>query len=207
MVFNDIVQHRRSVKQYDTGHAISDQTLAEIFERVRLSPSSFNLQHWHFIVVRGDDVQQRLRKCAMDQAQVEEASAAIVVVGRANAHERVEEIYAEAPAEVRERMVPMITGFYKDKPRLCRDEAIRSASLAAMTLMYAAYDRGYATGPMIGFDPDAVAREVGLSDHEIPVMLIVIGRQVGDMRPRSFRYPVDRFVTLNRLDGPGLDAG
>ena len=85
-----------------------------------------------------------------------------------------------------------------------RDETVRSASLAAMTLMYTARDMGYATGPMIGFDPQAVSDLIGLDRNHIPVMLIVIGKQIGEIRPRSARLPVSEVVRLETMSGPGL---
>jgi len=204
MDFKEIIKARRSVKNYDTTHEITDETLKVIFEQVILSPSSFNLQHWHFVVVREPQLKAALRKCAMDQAQVEEASACIVVVGRLDAHRRAAEVFSDASPQVRDTMVPMIERFYQDKPQYQRDEAIRSCSLAAMTLMYAAQDLGYATGPMIGFDPAAVSQEIGLSENEFPVMLIVIGKQTGQLRPRAMRFPVSKVVTFDKLDGPAL---
>ena len=204
MEFKDIVNSRRSVKKYDASHEISDETLKSILGQVVLTPSSFNLQHWHFVVVRDAARKQSLRECAMNQAQVEEASACIVVVGRLDGYKRAGDIFAEAPSDVRDQMVPMIEGFYKDNSKLQRDEAIRSCSLAAMSLMYAACDHGYATGPMIGFDPAAVSREVGLSENEFPVMLVVIGKQVGEMRPRAMRFDVSKVVTFDKIDGPAL---
>jgi putative NAD(P)H nitroreductase len=73
-----------------------------------------------------------------------------------------------------------------------------------MTLMYAAQDAGYATGPMIGFDPAAVGNLVGLDEHHIPVMLVVIGQQTGDIRPRPKRLPIEEVVKLESLVGDGL---
>jgi putative NAD(P)H nitroreductase len=73
-----------------------------------------------------------------------------------------------------------------------------------MTLMFAAYDLGYATGPMIGFDPGAVGKLVGLDQHHIPVMLVVIGKQTGDIRPRPKRLPVEEVVRFETFGGSGL---
>ena len=132
------------------------------------------------------------------------ASAVIIIAGKLTAHEDAEEIHENAPDPVKKSMIPMIRGFYGDNAALQRDEAIRSASLAAMTLMYAAHDAGYATSAMIGFDPDAVCKLVGLDEGHIPVMMVVLGRQVGDIQPRAPRLPLDRVVKLDRLDGAGL---
>ena len=195
---------RRSVKHYDPDHAITDDELKALFDKVLLSPSSFNLQHWRFVVVRDPARKAELRAAASGQEQVETASATIVVIGKLSAHQDVAEIYADTPEPVRQSMIPMIEGFYADKPQLQRDEAIRSASLAAMTLMYAAYEMGYATGPMIGFDPEAVSGLIGLDDQHVPVMLIVIGKASGEIRPRAHRYPAGAVVKLESFDGKGL---
>jgi len=204
MHFNEIVANRRSIKKYDPQHAITDAELKSLFERVILSPSSFNLQHARFVVIRDKTVKAKLRKAAHDQEQVETASATIVVVAKLTAHGDASRIYADAPDSVRKTMVPMIESFYARDPRMQRDEAIRSASLAAMTLMYAAYDLGYATGPMIGFDPKAVTDLIALDDEHFPVMLVVIGKQVGEVRPRAHRHPVSDVVKLESFQGIGL---
>jgi len=204
MEFRDLVKARRSIKKYDPDHAISDAELEAIFEQVILSPSSFNLQHWRFVVVRDAEGKAALRKAAFDQEQVETASAAVVVVGKLNAHQDAPAIYAQAPEAVRAGMLPMIERFYREDAALRRDETIRSASLAAMTLMYAALDLGYATGPMIGFDPRAVSELIGLDEHHVAVMLVVIGRQAGEPRPRPDRHPVFSVVKLETMNGRGL---
>jgi len=204
MDFRELVTTRRSVKKYDPNHEVSDAELKELFELVALSPSSFNLQHWRFVVVRRPEHKAALRAAAFDQEQVGTCSAAIVVAGKLGAHEDAEHIYAEAPEAVRGSMVPMIHQFYEDKPQAQRDEAIRSGSLAAMTLMFAARDLGYATGPMIGFDPQKVSKLLELDEGYVPVMLIVLGKQVGDMRPRAYRHPVETFVKLESMSGAGL---
>ncbi len=204
MQFDSILAARRSVKKYDENHGISDAELKTLFEKVILSPSSFNIQHWRFVVVRDAEQKAALRKVAYNQEQVTSASATVVVCGKLTGHEDAPRIYADTPQSVQETMLPMIEGFYADKPQMQRDEAIRSASLAAMTLMLAAEDLGYATGPMIGFDPDGVAKLMGLDEHHSPVMLLVLGKQVGDIRPRATRLPVSDVVRLETMDGAGL---
>ena len=50
--------------------------------------------------------------------------------------------HEEVPSDQRASLLSMIDGFYDGNPELQRDEAVRSASLAAMTLMLAARNRG-----------------------------------------------------------------
>lgn len=71
--------------------------------------------------------------------------------------------------------VAMAKASHPGNPQLQRDEAFRSASLAAMTLMFAAQGMGLSTGSVSGFDPLGVAREFGLSAAEVPVILVTAG--------------------------------
>ena len=204
MEFSEIVARRRSIKTYDSSKTIDREELQHLFVEVALSPSAFNLQHWTFVAVMDSDQKKKLREAAWDQPPVEKCSVALVVCGKLSAFEDVEQIYQETPDEVQAKVVPMVRDFYRGKEQLQRDEAIRGATLAAMTLMLCAKNRGWDTGPMIGFDSEAVSRLVRLTPNFIPVMLVVLGTARGDIRPRAYRRPVAEFVRIDALDGPGL---
>lgn len=100
MQWEQVVAGRRSIKSYDRNHSITDDELKKLFGEVVLSPSSFNVQHWRFVVVRDPALKARLRKASFDQEQVETASAVIVVTAKLNAHEDAPEIFADAPSNV-----------------------------------------------------------------------------------------------------------
>jgi nitroreductase len=202
--FADIVARRCSVRQFEPGVSIDDATLRTIFERVVQSPSSFNVQHWQFVIVRDAVRKAELRKLSFGQAQVEQCAAAVFVCGNLSAHQDAARLYADAGEEVRNKYVPMIEGVYRGQPVLQREEAIRSGALAAMTLMYAARDLGWDTGPMIGFDAARVADYLGLPDTVVPVMLVVLGRAAGPPGPRGYRRPLSEVVHLESFDGARL---
>lgn len=206
MEFSEIVQQRYSVKSYDPEKAISDGELKELFDEVVLSPSSFNLQHWTFIAVKDPAIKKELKGAAWGQAQMEDCSVAILICGKLDAYQDAPEIYKEAPLEIQKKVLPIIQNFYGDNAQLQRDEATRSASLAAMTMMYGAVNRGWGACPMIGFDPEAVTKILKLTPNIIPVMFVVLGHEKDAPRPRSYRHPVQDVVRLNTLDGPGLNG-
>lgn len=206
MSFRELAQQRRSIKGYDEGVEISDAELADLFNTVALSPSSFNIQHWTFIAVRDAETKKKMRAAAWNQPQVESSSVAILVTGKLNGFEDAPRIFDEVPEEVRTGTVGMINNFYAGNEQAQRDEAIRSASLASMTLMYAAEEAGYNTGPMIGFDPAEMAKLLNLPDNYLPVMLIVLGKGQGSSYPRAYRRPLDEIVKLDAFDGQGLSA-
>lgn len=205
MEFSQLARERRSVRHYQAGIRISDAELEAIFAEVVLSPSSFNMQHWQFVVVRDDERKQQLRKLSYGQAQVEQCAAAVLVCGRLDAHLDADRIYAGDSAAMRDKYVPMIKGVYQDQPALQREEAIRSGALAAMSLMYAARNRGWDSGPMIGFDAAKVATLLELGPNTTPVMLVVIGKAAPEALPaRGFRRPLSEVVCLETMSGRRL---
>ena len=205
MEFIEITQSRHSVRTYEPGVEISEAELKAIFAQVLLSPSSFNMQHWKFFVVRDPARKTALRAFSFGQAQVEQCAAAVVVCGRLNAYEDASEIYRDDPVEMRDKYVPMIRAIYADQPMLQREEAVRSGALAAMSLMYAAKDAGWDSGPMIGFEADKVGAWLHLDEYTVPVMMVVIGKAAGGRQPpRAYRRPMTEVVWLESAEGQPL---
>jgi nitroreductase len=92
----------------------------------------------------------------------------------------------------------MATSSYSVNEQFARDEAIRSASFAAMTLMIAAEAKGLVTGPMIGFDPAGVKREFNIPDRYLPVLLLTVGYPANGNWPRKPRLGVEDVLAFNK---------
>ena len=198
------IRARRSMKSF-LEEPLDDATLRKLFELVRLSPSSFNLQHTRFVIVREKARRAALRAASYGQKHVEECGAVVVVAAKLTAHEDVERVQQHVPdLALRSKLVKTITGYYLDKPAFQRDEAIRSGSLSSMTLLLAAQSMGLVTCPMIGFDPKKVSEISGLDANHIPVMLIVLGKPGPGAPFPTSRLPLSETVKLETLGGPGL---
>lgn len=194
----DAIAERRAVKHYDPTFQIPGEDLTRILESAILAPTSYNIQNWRFVVVDDLDTKRKLRAAAWDQAQVEEASVAIVICGDLKAHSRKPERYWEnAPAQVRDMLVPMLGNFYEGKPSVQRDEAMRSAGMAGQNIMLAAKSLGYDSCPMIGFDPKAFAEIINLPEDHVIGMLVVVGKSVVAARERGGQLPLEEVVMNN----------
>jgi nitroreductase len=80
---------------------------------------------------------------------------------------------------------------------LQRDEAMRSASLAAMTLMLAAQGMGLGSCPMSGFDAPQVAREFGPAATELPGVIVGVGYPaIGNWPQKVRKEPGSSFHSL-----------
>lgn len=191
----EAIVSRRSVKHYDPEHQMTEAEITELMEQVILSPTAFNLQHWRFINVVDKEKRELIKEASWGQAQVTDASALFVVCADLNAWEKDPQRYwRNAPKEVQDFMLPAIENYYTNHHQGMRDECVRSASLAAMTLMLMAKDMGYDSCPMDGFDFDKVARLIDLPHDHIIVMMVTVGKKIQDARPRAGQLPLNEVL-------------
>ena len=202
----ETIKHRISANNFDSTKTLSEAEIKDLISYAIEAPSSFNIQHWRFVAVTKPEEKARLKAVAYNQAKVSDAAVTFIVLGDLRAHEKLPEIYQPLIAagamkqEQVDGIVGMANGFYNNLA-MARDEAIRGASLAAMTLMLAAEAKGLVSGPMIGFDPEGVKREFGISDRYLPVMLIAVGYAAEGNHPRKPRLSLDQVLTFESGSG------
>ena len=198
----EAIETRRAIKHYNPNHVMPEAHVAELMRLAKLAPSSFNIQNYRFVLVRDSELRKEIRAAAWDQAQVTDASLLVILCADLTAHEADPARYwSHAPEEVRNILGPMIKPFYDGKPQLIRDEAIRSTGLAGMTLMLAARELGYDSCPMVGFDPEAVARIINLPEDHLISFLLPIGKIAKPVWPRGDRLPDEEVVVNDRFAG------
>ncbi|WIM06354.1 MAG: nitroreductase family protein [Candidatus Nitricoxidivorans perseverans] len=201
MEVSKAIELRRAVKAYDPNHRMSDAEIERLLSLAMLSPTAWNIQNWRFVVVRDPELRRQIRAVAWDQAQVTDASLLVVLTADLKAWQKAPERYwRNAEPEVRDWLVNAMTQFYEGRDWLQRDEAMRSCGLAAMTLMLAAQEMGYQTGPMDGFDFDAVARIINLPADHVISMFVVIGKGIRGPMPRGGQLALEEVLVRDRFD-------
>lgn len=200
MQVKQAIETRRSVKNYDPHHKLTQVEIDELMQLAMLSPTAFNIQNWRFVVVTDPVLRQQIRSVSWNQAQVEEASLLIVLAADLKAWAKQPERYWQhAPKAVVDVLIPAIGHYYENNEQAQRDEAMRSCGMAAMTLMLAAKDMGYDTCPMDGFDFDAVAKLLDLPHDHIPVMFVTVGKALKQAKPRSGQLAMHEIVIQNKF--------
>ena len=195
-----LIESRVSTNHYDSTRLLSDEEIAELVRLATRAPSAYNFQNWKFIAVRSHEAKARLKAVSYGQQKVTDASVTFIICGTLAAHEQLP--HALQPSvdagimdqSVFDGWVSMARGSHPGNPQLQRDEAFRSASLAAMTLMFAAQGMGWSTGAMGGFDPLGVAREFGLAVTEVPVILVTVGYPAPGNWPQKPRRPLHEVI-------------
>ena len=196
----DAIKERRSVKHYDPDHRLTDEEINQLLSLAVLSPTSFNIQNWRFVIVKDPEVRKQIRAAAWDQAQVTESSLLLVICADLKSwKDNPAQYWKNAPKEAQDFLVPAIGPFYEGKEQLQRDEAMRSCGIAAQTIMLAAKSRGYDSNPMIGFDPQKVAEIINLPKDHVISMLMVIGKQTKPAMPRGGQLPLDNVTFTDKF--------
>ncbi len=194
------VKERRSVKHYVPSFELPQEHLDQLIDCTLLSPTSFNIQNWRFVVIKDKQVREKIREVAWNQALVTDASVLFVLCADLKSWEKDPQRYwVNAPKETQDFLVPAIIDYYKDNNQLWRDEAMRSCGIAAQTLMLMAKSLGYDSCPMIGFDQDKVAELIKLPDDHVVCMMLVVGKGTKPAWPKPGQLPPEDVLIKNHF--------
>ena len=98
---NDHLNWRYATKKFDPSKKISEQEFSQLIEALRLSPSSFGLQPWKYVIVRNPELKKKLRAHAWDQPQITDADAIIVFCAKKSMDESYIKNFVESISKTR----------------------------------------------------------------------------------------------------------
>jgi len=198
----DAIYGRRAVKHFDPGFEIPAEDERKLLEAAIQSPTSFNIQHWRFVVVKDAELRRQIRANGNDQAQMTDASLLIVMTADVQAWRKDPQRYwKNAPKDVADLLVNWMGPFHEGREWLQRDEAQRSIGIAMQTLMLAAKAMGYESCPMIGFDIEKVAELINLPEDHCMGAMLAIGKGTKNPWPKPGQLALDEVVITDRFNG------
>lgn len=163
---------RYATKKFDPTKTIPEETWSALASSLVLTPSSFGLQPWHFIVVRDPDTRQKLLAQSWGQAQVTDCSHFLVLAAKTMMTEEAIDAYLQRTVEVRggeiDQLNPyrdMMVGFTKnmdDQAQL--NWAKLQTYIALGQLMTSAAVLGIDACPMEGINPIEYDHILGLTE-------------------------------------------
>jgi nitroreductase len=200
------LEWRYATKAFDT-RKLPDATWAALEESLRLTPSSYGLQPWKFIVVNDPALRAKLRPVSWNQSQVTDASHLVVFARRTEVteadvneffHQMVSERQADATKLEPYRQM-MLGGVVKGKDAAGQKEwAARQLYIALGQLMGAAAAMAIDTCALEGIDPDAYTEILGLqgTGYEAVVACAVGYRSSEDKYAgmKKIRFPAARVI-------------
>ncbi|HEY0589797.1 MAG TPA: nitroreductase family protein [Pseudoduganella sp.] len=193
----DLIESRVSANYFDPAVPVGDDQVVELARLATLAPSAYNVQNWQFVAVRSQEAREKLRDLSFGQQKVVDAPVTFIISGTLKAQDQVAAALKPAVDKgiliqpVVDSWTRMAQGSMNGDERAQRDEALRSASLAAMTMILAAEGMGLSSCAMTGFDAEAVHAAFGLGPDEVPVMLVAVGHAAQGNWPQKPRRPLD----------------
>jgi nitroreductase len=201
------LEWRYATKAFDT-RKLPEATWAALEESLRLTPSSYGLQPWKFIVVNDPALRAKLRPVSWNQSQVTDASHLVVFARRTEVTETdVNEFFNQMVSERQAdatKLEPyrqmMLGGVVKGKDASAqKDWAARQLYIALGQLMGAAAAMAIDTCPLEGIDPDAYTEILGLkgTGYEVVVACAVGYRSAEDKYAgmKKIRFPAARVIS------------
>lgn len=181
---NDILSAlnwRYATKKFDASKKVSKEDMEVLLETLRLTPSSFWLQPWKFIVVENPSTRETLVWHSWGQRQVADASHLIVLCRTNHLDASLVESYIQdmiqktgAPADALQGYKDMMLGFIQSHaPETLQAWAEKQVYIALGNVMTVAASMHIDTCPMEGFskaDYDAV---LGLGNFGLSSVVIL----------------------------------
>ena len=202
------LQWRYAVKRFDPARTIAPELWAALEQALILTPTSYGMQPYRFVVVADAALRERLVPVSWGQRQVADASHFVVFAARERTTVEDVDRYMARIAEVRGGTVEALAGFRKllvadvvDGPRgeVALEWATRQAYLALGTFMTSAALLGVDTCPMEGFEPAAYDELLGLPARGLrAVVACAAGYRAADDRHAALpkvRFPQEEMVS------------
>lgn len=172
---------RYAAKKFDPARNIPDERWRALEEALALSPSSFGLQPWKFIVVTDQAAKQSLRAASWDQPQVADCSHLVVFAIKKHLSAADVDAFLDRVAAVRGTPKDALTDYRSliigdlvEGPRSWHVNAwaARQAYIALGNFLTCAALLGIDACPMEGFEPDKYDQILGLAKRGLAAAVI-----------------------------------
>jgi nitroreductase len=110
-LIKDSLEWRYATKRFDPTRTIAPETWQVLEESLRMAPSSFGLQPWHWIVVTDPAIRKQLQAHSWNQPQIVEASHLVVLASARDISEDNIDSFLKLTADTRSIPVESLAGY------------------------------------------------------------------------------------------------
>ncbi|MEP0366711.1 MAG: oxygen-insensitive NAD(P)H nitroreductase [Cyclobacteriaceae bacterium] len=216
MDLKSILNFRYSTKEFDPAKKIADEDMEQVKALLQMSPSSTNLQPWHFIIASTEEGKQRVAKGAegffqFNKAKILDASQVVVLAARTDADDEYMQHLLEQEDhdgrypndEIKQNMYGgrnMFANIHRYELKDLQHWMEKQVYLNMGNLLLGVAALGIDAVPMEGVDMKALDQEFGLREKGLTSVAVVsLGyRKETDFNattPKS-RLPQEEILTL-----------
>ena len=198
----DQLNWRYATKQFDPHRKISGTDWAALEEALVLTPSSFGLQPWKFIVVTDPKVKQELVAASWGQTKVADCSHLVVFAIKKDLNEKDVENYLDRISEVRQAPRAALADFRgtmldfvgkRNNGFNINDWAARQAYIALGNFLTSAALLGIDACPMEGIEPEKYNEILRLNEQGLSAVVIAAA---------GYRASGDKYAALKKVRFP-----
>jgi len=197
---------RYATQQFDPQRKISPDDWAALEEALVLTPSSFGIQPWKFVVVNDKMTREKLLTASWGQRQIVDASHLVVFAIKKNLSERDIDAYLKRAAEV--RGVPpasldgsrgaMVGSLIKGMDDATRNIwATHQVYIALGNFLTSTALMGIDACPMEGIQPAKYDEILGLGQQNLGAIVVATA---------GYRVATDKDATLKKVRFPKEDV-
>lgn len=196
---------RYAVKKFDAAERIPAEKWAALEQSLLLSPSSYGLQAWKFLVVEDKALRAKLRTASWDQSQITDADKLVVFLVKKDAGPADVQRFVDRISEVRRVPAEMVEGYKQTMlqsvslpPEKVEAWLTRQVYIALGNFLTSAAVLGVDACPMEGFDKDKYDEILGLhAKGWKSVVIATAGVRASDdayARNAKVRFPLNEVI-------------
>ena len=195
----DILYFRHACKVFNKNRDIDSLSFETILEGGRLSPSSFGMEPWKFIIIENRELREELRGACWNQAQITDSSKLIAIIALTDVVQDFD--YYSKMFERRgldkDKTLAYIKRYesYINSLPSIQEWVKRQCYIAATQMMITASSLGVDSCPIEGFEPDEVDRLLKLPKEHKTALLLPLGYRVNEA-PKKLRKDINEIVEI-----------
>jgi len=201
----EALQWRYATKQFDPDRSIPAPLWSTLEQALVLTPSSYGLQPWKFLVVQDQALRQELRPHSWNQSQITDCSQLVVLLSQRTIADADAERLIQATAEARGLEASSLDGYRKmiqidlingPRSQIIERWSSNQVYIALGNLMTAAALLAIDTCAIEGFSPPDYDRILNLeaSDYRTSVVCAL-----------GYRSPEDKYAALAKVRYPATE--
>ena len=201
----EALQWRYATKQFDPDRSIPAPLWSTLEQALVLTPSSYGLQPWKFLVVQDQALRQELRPHSWNQSQITDCSHLVVLLSQRTIADADADRLIQATAEARGLEASSLDGYRKmiqidlingPRSQIIERWSSNQVYIALGNLMTAAALLAIDTCAIEGFSPPDYDRILNLeaSDYRTCVVCAL-----------GYRSPEDKYASLAKVRYPATE--
>jgi nitroreductase len=168
----ELIKSRRNVKEF-LPKFVEWEQISKILDAARHAPSSGNVQNWKFVVVIDSELKKQLADAALQQYEIINAGALIVICGEPEKAERYYGLRGE------------------------RLYTVQNCAAAMQNMLLEAHSLGLASRWIGAFEEEMVKRLFSIPEEVRPQAIIAIGYPK-EIPPKPPKLPLESLIYFNK---------